>query len=83
MSGKRQAIIAEVMEQIETTITEQFERRVAALEAHIADLEERLNDRGIFSGDPDILPVTEVETAEEVQAAFDASVQEHRRIARA
>jgi hypothetical protein len=53
VSGKKQKIIAEVMEAVETTITEQFERRLAALEAHITDLEERLNARGIFSGDPD------------------------------
>jgi hypothetical protein len=29
------------------------ERRLAALEVHIADLEQRLNDRGVFTGDRD------------------------------
>jgi hypothetical protein len=28
------------------------ERRLGAVEAHLADLEQRLNERGIFSGDP-------------------------------
>lgn len=41
----------EVMDSVAATITQQFERRIAALEAHITDLEERLNARGIFSGD--------------------------------
>lgn len=51
MGGKRQAIIDEVMESVAGTITRQFERRIAALEAHIADLEDRLNERGVFTGD--------------------------------
>jgi len=45
------AVVAEVMAAVEAEITRQFERRLAALEAHITDLEERLNARGIFSGD--------------------------------
>jgi 5-carboxymethyl-2-hydroxymuconate isomerase len=53
VSGKKQKIIAEVMEAVETTITEQFERRLAALEAHITDLEERLNARGVLLCDSD------------------------------
>lgn len=51
MGGKRKALIAEVMDGVEATITRQFERRLAALEAHITDLEDRLNERGVFSGD--------------------------------
>lgn len=30
----------------------ELERRISALEAHITDLEERLNARRVFSGDP-------------------------------
>ena len=52
MGGKQQKLAAEALETIAAQITEQFERRLAALEAHIADLEDRLNERGIFSGDP-------------------------------
>jgi hypothetical protein len=51
MAGKRQKLIAEVLETAAGQITEQFERRLAALEAHIADLEDRLNERGAFSGE--------------------------------
>lgn len=42
-------VIAGVVE-----ISDEHERRIAALEAHLADLEERLNDRGVFSGDKEI-----------------------------
>ena len=45
------AKVQEVADSIAATITQQFERRIAALEAHITDLEERLNERGVFSGD--------------------------------
>jgi hypothetical protein len=48
MRGK--AVLQSVMDTVAGMITAQFERRVAALEAHITDLEDRLNDRGIFSG---------------------------------
>jgi hypothetical protein len=44
-------ILQSVMDSIAGNITAQFERRIGALETHIADLEDRLNERGVFSGD--------------------------------
>jgi hypothetical protein len=49
--GKQQKAIQDVVDSATGELLKQYERRIAALEAHITDLEERLNDRGIFSGD--------------------------------
>jgi hypothetical protein len=45
------AVLQSVMDTVAGTVTAQFDRRVAALETHITDLEDRLNQRGVFSGD--------------------------------
>lgn len=47
---KKQMALQAVVNSAAGAITELFERRIVALEHHINDLEDRLNDRGIFSG---------------------------------
>jgi hypothetical protein len=71
VAGKRQTLYDQVMDSIAGRITAEFERRVAALEAHITDLEERLNARHVFSGDPTpeadrLAALTDAELIEEV-----------------
>ena len=50
MSGRARGRAAQHRPPPETT-REEFRRRLTAVEAHLADLEDRLNDRGVFSGD--------------------------------
>lgn len=59
MRARGRTILQSVMDSVAGTVIGQFERRVAALEAHITDLEDRLNDRGVFSGDPASRPCTD------------------------
>lgn len=48
--GHRLADAAEAPPEVETR-RQNIERRLGAVENHLIDLEQRLNDRGVFSGD--------------------------------